>query len=77
MLSNGKHLSEELMSKRVPRSRENRTITVDFNDEPTYHRLCDDGRGFIDFVTAFILSIGLQLKSKALAALYDLQDQCP
>ena len=49
------------MSKRA---RENRTITVDFNDEPTYHRLCDDGRGFIDFVTAFILSIGLQLKHK-------------
>ena len=46
------------------RPRQNRTITVDFNNEATYHRLCDDGKGFIDFVVAFILSIGLQLKHK-------------
>ena len=46
------------------RSRENRTITVDFNDEAKYHRLCDDGKAFIDKVVAFILSIGFQLKHK-------------
>ena len=52
------------MSKPVKPSRQNRTITVDFNDEQTYHRLCQDGPGFIDFVTAFILSIGFQLAHK-------------
>ena len=46
------------------RPRQNRTITVDFNNEATYHQLCDDGPRFIDFVVAFILSIGLQLKHK-------------
>ena len=52
------------MSKRVPRPRQNRTITVDFNDESTYHQLCQDGRGFIDFVVTFILKIGFALKHK-------------
>ena len=46
------------------RSRQNRTITVDFNNEQTYHRLCHDGPRFIDKVVAFILSIGFQLKHK-------------
>ncbi len=46
------------------RSRENRTITVDFNDGSTYHRLCDDGPRFIDKVVAFIASIGFQLAHK-------------
>ncbi len=50
--------------KPVKPSRQNRTITVDFNNEQTYHQLCGDGKGFIDFVVAFILSIGLQLKHK-------------
>ncbi len=52
------------MSKSVPPSRQNRTITVDFNSEATYHQLCDDGPCFIDFVVSFILSIGLKLKHK-------------
>ena len=52
------------MSNLPFRPRENRTLTVDFDDEPTYHRLCHDGPRFIDFVVAFILSIGLQLKHK-------------
>ncbi len=64
MLSNGKHPLEELMDNPAKRSRQNRTITVDFNSEQTYHQLCADGPGFIDFVTAFILSLGLQLKHK-------------
>jgi hypothetical protein len=42
--------------------RENRTITIDFNDEATYHHLCRDGRAFIEFVVAFIMSLGFQLK---------------
>ena len=62
MLSNAKHHSEENDDNPPKRSRENRTITVDFNDEAKYHRLCDDGKAFIDFVVAFILSIGFQLK---------------
>jgi hypothetical protein len=28
--------------------RQNRTITVDFKDEATYHRLCQDGKNFIN-----------------------------
>jgi len=42
--------------------RENRTITIDFNDEATYHYLCQDGQAFIEFVVAFIMSLGFQLK---------------
>ena len=52
------------MSNPAKRPRQNRNITVDFNDEQTYHRLCQDGPGFIDFVVAFILSIGFQLAHK-------------
>ena len=46
------------MSNPPKRPRQNRTITVDFNDETTYHQLCGNGPGFVDFVVAFILSIG-------------------
>ena len=56
------------MRKRVKRPRESRTISVDFNDEATYHRLCGNGPAFIEFVIAFIISIGFQLKHK---------DACP
>lgn len=41
--------------------RQNRTITVDFEAEATYHQLCQDGNGFIAFVVAFIKSLGFQL----------------
>jgi hypothetical protein len=44
--------------------RENRTLTVDFNDEATYSQLLDDGKAFIEFVLAFILSLGFQLNHK-------------
>ncbi len=44
--------------------RTNRTIVVDFQDEATYHSLCHNGRAFIEFVVAFIMSIGFQLKHK-------------
>src|SRR4029450_6606500 len=45
--------------------RENRTITVDFHDASTYFQLIDDGKAFMEFVLAFILSIGFQLTHKA------------
>ena len=46
-------------------TRENRTITVDFQDDSTYFQLLDDGKAFVEFVLAFILSIGFQLKHQA------------
>ena len=52
------------MKKRAKCPRENRTITVDFNDEATYHQLCSDGKAFIEFIVAFIASIGFQLAHK-------------
>src|SRR4030095_975614 len=45
--------------------RENRTITVDFQDQSTYFQLLSDGKAFVEFVLAFILSIGFQLHHKA------------
>jgi hypothetical protein len=46
-------------------TRENRTITVDFRDEATYFRLITDGKAFVEFVLAFLLSLGFQLKHQA------------
>jgi hypothetical protein len=46
-------------------TRENRTITVDFRDEVTYFCLIADGKAFLEFVFAFLLSLGFQLKHKA------------
>jgi hypothetical protein len=46
-------------------TRENRTITVDVQDETTYGRLMDDGKAFVEFVLAFLLSLGFQLTHKA------------
>ena len=46
-------------------TRENRTITVDFQNEATYVQLLDDGKAFLECVLAFVLSLGLQLKHKA------------
>jgi hypothetical protein len=48
------------------RTRENRTITVDFQNEATYLQLLGDGKAFVEFVIAFILSLGFQLKHKAM-----------
>ena len=48
------------------RTRENRTITVDFQNEATYFQLLGDGKAFVEFVIAFILSLGFQLKHKAM-----------
>src|SRR3982751_1953962 len=46
-------------------TRENRTITVDFQNEATYLQLLGDGKAFLEFVFAFLLSIGFQLTHKA------------
>src|SRR5919197_188848 len=45
--------------------RENRTITVDFQNEATYFQLLGDGKAFVECVLAFLLALGLQLKHKA------------
>src|SRR5258705_972213 len=46
-------------------TRVNRTITVDFHDETTYFQLLGDTQAFVEFVLAFLLSLGLQLTHKA------------
>ena len=45
--------------------REHRTIMVDFQHETTDVQLLGDGKAFLALVTAFILSLGFQLKHKA------------
>src|SRR5439155_4116558 len=45
--------------------RENRTITVDFQDRSTYFQLIHEGKAFVEFVFAFLLALGFQLKHKA------------
>ena len=52
------------MAKTANRIRENRTITVDFQDESTYFQLMDNGKAFVEFVLAFILALGFQLTHK-------------
>jgi hypothetical protein len=54
------------MQNTARQTRENRTITVDFQHEATYFQLLGDGKAFIEFVFAFILSCGFQLKHKAM-----------
>jgi hypothetical protein len=46
-------------------TRANRTITVDFPDEAPYFRLIKDGKAFVEFVLAFLLSLGFRLKHQA------------
>ena len=50
------------MGQTAQSTRENRTLTVDFHDQTTYFGLLDDTRAFVEFVVAFLLSIGFQLK---------------
>ena len=45
-------------------TRENRTITVDFQNEATYFQLLGDGKAFVECVLAFVLSLGFQLTHK-------------
>src|SRR4029453_2721435 len=53
------------MRSKAHQIRENRTITVDFQNEATYVQLLGDGKAFVELVMAFILSLGFQLKHKA------------
>jgi hypothetical protein len=53
------------MGTAVKPMRENRTITVDFRSEATYFQLLGDGKAFLEWVIAFGMSLGFQLKHKA------------
>jgi transposase-like protein len=53
------------MAQAAKPKRQNRTLTVDFHDEATYFELLTDGKAFVEFVLAFILSLGFQLHHKA------------
>src|SRR4029077_12032006 len=53
------------MGTTAKRTRENRTITVDFQNEATYFQLLGDGKAFLECILAFVLSLGFQLKHKA------------
>jgi hypothetical protein len=53
------------MGQTAKAPRENRTITVDFQDPSTYLQLIHDGKAFVEFVLAFILSLGFQLIHKS------------
>lgn len=45
--------------------RQNRTLTVDFHDQATYFELLSNGKAFVEFILAFILSLGFQLHHKS------------
>ena len=53
------------MGNAAKATRQNRTLTVDFHDETTYFALLDNTKAFVEFVLAFILSIGFQLNHKS------------
>src|SRR5712691_7040761 len=53
------------MRKQGRQPRENRTITIDFQNEATYFHLLGDGKAFLECVLAFLLAIGFQLTHKA------------
>jgi hypothetical protein len=52
------------MAQTTQVTRQNRTLTVDFQDPSTYFELIHDGKAFVEFVFAFILSLGFQLAHK-------------
>src|SRR5438128_1698206 len=53
------------MRKPARQTRENRNITVDFQNEATYFQLLGDGKAFLECGLAFLLSRGFQLTHKA------------
>ena len=53
------------MEQAATPTRQNRTITVDFQDEATYFQLFGDTQAFVEFVLAFLLSLGFPLLHKA------------
>ena len=50
------------MGQAAKRTRENRTITVDFRDQVTYVQLLGDGKAFIECVLACLLALGFPLR---------------
>ena len=53
------------MRNTARQTRENRTITINFQNEATYMRLRHDGKALLECVLAFVMSLGFQLKHKA------------
>jgi hypothetical protein len=53
------------MGQATKSTRQNRTITVDFQDEATYFQLLGNTQAFVEFVLAFLLALGFQLLHKA------------
>jgi hypothetical protein len=53
------------MAQTTKVTRQNRTLTVDFQAPSTYFELIRNGKAFVEFVLAFLLSIGFQLAHKA------------
>src|SRR5215472_5999790 len=53
------------MGQSAKPTRQNRTITVDFQEPSTYLQLMNDGKAFVECVFAFLLSLGFQLTHKA------------
>ena len=53
------------MRNTARRTRENRTLTVDFQNETTYFQLLGDGKAFVECVLDFLLALGFQLAHKA------------
>src|SRR2546425_1552787 len=56
------------MGQSAKPTRQNRTITVDFQEPSTYVQLMNDGKAFVEFVLAFLLALGFQLSHKATCA---------
>jgi hypothetical protein len=53
------------MRNTTRQTRENRTLTVDFQHKAIYFQLLGNGKAFLECVLAFVLSLGFQLKYKA------------
>src|SRR5215831_5485299 len=53
------------MRNTARQTRENRTLTIDFQNEATYFQLLGDGKAFLECLLAFVMSLGFQLKHKA------------
>jgi hypothetical protein len=53
------------MPNTARQTRENRTITVDFQNEATYSQLLGDGKAFVECVLAFLLALGFPLAHTA------------
>src|SRR5262245_10409778 len=53
------------MGQSAKPTRQNRTITVDFQEPSAYLQLIHDGKAFVECVFAFLLSLGFQLTHKA------------